>query len=206
MSIDPRTLLSLEAYAAVRATVRTRMIGYRRARSVGLGPSMRLCFEDETTLRYQIQEVLRAERLHSGPDRAEQAALYSRWLPSAERWTATLMIELPAPLPEPARLHALSRAVHRIYLACRPGARVFALANGDLPDRHLGRPSGVHFLAFELDDGLRRGAAARRHIELGCDDDEYAFRRQLPALLRDALALDALPHGQPRHAATEPDP
>jgi hypothetical protein len=196
MSIDPDTLLSLDAYAAVRTTVRTRAIAYRRARSVGLGPSMRLCFEDETTLRYQIQEVLHAERMHSRPDRAEQAALYSRWLPGAGRWTATLMIELPSPLPEPARMQALSRAAHRIYLACRPGARVFALANGDLPDRHLGRPSGVHFLSFELDAGLRHRVAERRPLELGCDDHDYAFRRQLPPLLSDAMALDVLIHHQ----------
>jgi hypothetical protein len=202
MSIDPRTLLTLDAYAAVRATARARMIALRRTRSVGLGPSMRLCFENENTLRYQIQEVLHAERLASAYDRAEQAALYSRWLPSADRCVATLMIELPAPLPGPARMHALNRAVHRIYLACRPGARVFALANGDLPDRHLGRPSGVHFLAFELDAGLRRGVAEGRSIELGCDDDEYAYRRQWPTPLRDALALDALPHRQRRFAAT----
>ena len=192
MSIDPRSLLSPDAYAAVRATLQPRMIAHRRARSLSLGPSMRLCFEDETTVRHQILEVIRAERLRSAEEHAEQVVLYQRWLPGPGEWKATLMIELPEQRLSPPSLQALSRAVHCVYVACGRAERCFAQANLDLPDRHLARPGGVHFLVFSLPPALRRCVVEQADITLGCDDDHYAYRRLLPAPLCDALGADLL--------------
>ncbi len=200
MPVDPHLPRSLDTYAAARTTSRARRMAYRGLCRVNLGPSMRLCFEDETTPRMRARKMLQAGWLHSAQERTELAELYSRWLPSVERWTATPVMTPPMPTPERVRPCVFCRGVDRIDRSCRPGTRAFALPKADRLDRHRACLIGVHRLGCKRDADWRRGAGAGRPTDIGCDD-ECALRGQLPTHRREPLALDPAFRDQGRRGA-----
>lgn len=183
-------LLPLQAYEATRAATRRRMIAYRRARTLEFGPCMRLQFEDALTLRYQVQEILRAERIADAHAVRGELGAYAHLLPDASNWTATLFIEVPDAALRARSLPMLSLAAHRIHLDI-DGQRICALANEDLAfgtnARHLERPSGVHFLRFELDSQARAAIEDGAVVTLGCDDPACPLRQPMPAPLLQLL-------------------
>ncbi|MFT3665895.1 DUF3501 family protein [Piscinibacter sp.] len=181
MSISRDKLLTLQAYSLSRRAQRQQMIRHRRQRSLTLGPCMRLQFEDELTVRYQIQEVLHAERC-GHPDAVEhEIGTYAHLVPDGSNWKATLQIEIPDALERSRELPRLNEAAHRLYVEVGRQPRVFALANEDLPDGHRSRPSAVHFLRFQFAESLRAALHAGAAVTLGCAHDQYAFRRVVPA-------------------------
>lgn len=204
MTIGADTLMSLADYERHRNEHRAHLIAHRAARSLHLGPAMRLQFEDELTVRYQIQEVLRAGRVTARAEVEAEIAVYRHLLPGGGEWLATLFIEVPAPAQRRQRLPALSEAAHRIHLDVGGAERVIAAANEDLADRHLWRPSAVHFLRFSLPApvraALRRGAPAA----LGCAHEQYAWRRPLPPRLVARLCGDL--HPEPAAARSDFQP
>lgn len=174
-------LMPWSAYRAARPAHRPSLIRHRRERSVALGPSMRLHFEDALTIRHQIQEVLHLE----GPAGLEaiqhEIDTYAPLLPDGTNWKATLMIELPDAAERRRDLPSLSEAAHHIYVDVDGSPRSVAHANEDQPDRHLGRPSGVHFLRFQLPPGARLALLSGAAATLGCAHERYAFRHRIPA-------------------------
>ena len=175
MNIAVSDYLTLQA-CALGLPQRREMIAHRRARSMSLGPAMRLQFEDELTVRHQIREVLRAECITDPVAIQHEIDTYAHLLPDGTQWKATLLIQLPdAPeASERAReLPLLSEAAHDIYVECGKQGRVFAQANDDLSDRHLARPSGVHFLRFQLPEAMRLRLFDGASAAIGCSHQRY---------------------------------
>jgi len=202
MNITPDTLLDPQAYALVRPAYRARMIDVRRTRTVALGPAMRLQFEDAGCVAYQVQEVVRAERITDRGEVQREIDRYAQLLPDGTSWRATLMIELPDARRRARELPALSDAAHHVYVE-RPGRQlVLASVNADLPDRHRGRPSAVHFLNFALPPSFRTALAAGDEVTLGCAHPAYAHRLTIPAALLERLVGEVVcPEAAPERLA-----
>lgn len=182
---------SAPAATADRRSVRRRLaIERRRRRVVLLGPAMRVQFEDVHSVRHQVREVLHAERCTGRSAVRQTIAEFAHLLPDGRSWVATLFIELPDRRQRDAELPALSAAVHRLSLRVDGTQPVAADVNWDLPDRHLGRPSAVHFVRFvphpDAVGRLRAGAAA----ELSCAHPAYGWRCALPAALAERLGSE----------------
>lgn len=190
MNITADQLMTVQACSLNRRAHRQQMIRHRRERCLTLGPCMRLQFEDERTVRYQIQEMLHVERPDTPAAVVEQISTYAHLMPDGSNWKATLQIELPDAEQRRLQLPELNQAVHRVFVDVPRHARVFAQANLDLPDGHLGRPSGVHFLQFQLPETLRSAVLAGATATLGCCHDHYAFRRVIPPATIERLRRD----------------
>lgn len=172
---------------------RQQMIRHRRGRSVSLGPCMRLLFEDAATIGYQVREMLRAERCGDPGAYVEEMRCFAHLLPDGGNWKATLQIEIPDADVRRRDLPVLHEAVWRVYVGVPPHQRVYAQVNEDLDDRHRARPSGVHFLRFELSPGQRAVLLAGAPALVGCADPRYDCQRVIPprtlARLRGDLLL-----------------
>ena len=168
-------------------------MAHRRARSLSLGPAMRLHFEDAWTVHHQVQEVLRAERISDAAGIADETAAYAHLLPDGRQWKATLLIELPDAAERARDLPWLNEAAHRLYVGCKAERWCHAEANEDLPDRHLGRPSAVHFLRFALSPTLRELLLGRAPAFIGCAHDKYRWQRLIPQQTLRLLLADLEP-------------
>ena len=197
MSISPDSLLPLRQYQLQRPQQRALAIAHRRRRSLGLGPAMWLQFEDEASVRYQIQEVLRAESIVEREAVQHTIDHYAHLLGDGRQWRATLFIGVTEAARRARELPLLSAAAHQLYVGCAALPRVVAEANEDLADRHLGRPSAVHFLRFALPPQLRDALCAGQGAVLGCAHPAYAWQRQMPAPLLHSLRADLQPEMQP---------
>lgn len=170
--------------------LRQALIAHRRARSLALGPCMWLQFEDELTVQHQVDEVLRAERDTSPAGREREARVYAHLLPDGRHWSATLLIGLPDAAERARDLPLLNEAAHRLYVQCPKLPRVYADANLDLADRHRARLSAVHFLRFSFPPPLRVALLAGAPASLGCEHDQYAYRRAIPLVMLEQLRCD----------------
>jgi hypothetical protein len=206
MKISASNLMTLQAYSLRRQEHRQRLVAHRRQRTTNLGPRMRLQFEDELTVRHQIQEVLWADRgvrLVDDPESVnEELATYAHLVPTGTEWIATLMIEVPDAVERKRLMPLLNEAVHEVYVERRDPmhapARILASVNDDLPCRHRGRSSGVHFMRFALSADFRAGLAPHSQVLLGCRHPHYQWRRVIPHAMLASLHLDLV-----RPAATE---
>jgi hypothetical protein len=190
MNIDAASVLTLQACSLNRRDHRARLIAHRRARSMAFGPSMRLQFEDELTVRHQIHEVLRAERAADEHSVRQEIRTWSHLVPDGTQWKATLMIELPDATERARLLPLLSEAAHHVYVQVGTRWRVTASANEDLADRHLARPSGVHFLRFQLPETFRAALLAGKPARLGCAHAECVFEQVIPPTMLQQLVRD----------------
>ena len=179
MNIKVTDFVALEA-VALSPPRRREMIAHRRARSLSLGPAMRLQFEDELTVRHQIREVLRAECITDPTAMQHEIDSYAHLLPDGMQWKATLLIQLPEPAQRAREMPLLSEAAHEIYIECNKQGRVFAQTNEDLIDRHRTRPSGVHFLRFQLPQAMRLHLFDGASAWIGCRHPRYHWHRLIP--------------------------
>ncbi len=193
MNITVTDLMTWPSLTPDRHGRRQRLMAHRRQRSVSLGPCMRLQFEDALTLRHQVQEMLRAERITSADGMQQEIDTYAHLLPDGSNWKATLMIELPDAQQRRRELPLLNQAVHQVYVELPHQPRVQAQANEDQPDRHLNRLSGVHFLRFQFADAWRSALQAGSPARLGCAHPQYEFRREIPRATLDLLRRDLAP-------------
>lgn len=145
--------MGLQASRPERRRHKERLIAHRRERSLSLGPCMRLQFEDERTIRHQIEQIVRAERI-TGAIR-DEIETCAHLMPNGTSWQATLLIELPDARERRRELPRLNEAAHELHVVVAGHPLVRARVNEDLPDRHRARPSAVHFLRFELPAPLR---------------------------------------------------
>ena len=188
LSIDD--LMPLSAYRPFRREHQRRMMSHRRARTVPLGPHMRLQFEDARTLQYQVQEVLRAEGRDDAASMQHEIDIYAHLLPDGGNLKATLLIELPDAAQRMLELPLLNQAVHELYLELPRHPRARVQANEDLPDRHRSRPSAVHFLRFELPVAMRAALRRGDPATLGCEHAGYHYRHRIPPTAQALLAQD----------------
>jgi hypothetical protein len=188
--IQRDSLLSLEAYAKQRNDFRARVMEHKKRRTVHLGGELTLQFEDELTIRYQVQEMLRIERIFEEEGIQHELDAYNPLIPDGGNWKATMLIEYPDPDERRAKLAALKGIERRVWVQVDGGERVYAIADEDLERENEEKTSAVHFLRFELGaamrDALRRGAAVR----MGVDHPAYAATVELEPAVRAALAGD----------------
>lgn len=193
--------LSLRSGPQQRRERRVHAVAHRRARCLLLGPAMRLQFEDETSVRHQIQEVLLAERIADPAQVQHTIDGYAHLLGNGRQWMATLFIELPDAGRRERELPVLSLAAHHLYLACAGLPRAVAAANEDLHDRHLGRPSAVHFLRFALPGRLRAALLDGQAAVLGCAHPGYAWQCPVPAPMLQLLCMALQPGARSQGSA-----
>jgi hypothetical protein len=185
------SLLSLETYARQRKEFRARVMAHKRDRTVHLGAHVTLIFEDELTLRYQVQEMLRIERTFEEQGIQDELDVYNPLIPDGRNLKATMMIEY-ADAEE--RKHALSKLKgieDRVWVQAKGCARIYAIADEDLERENEEKTSAVHFLRFELDDEMARALKYGVGLALGVDHPSYqAEVSTVAAGVRASLARD----------------
>jgi hypothetical protein len=184
------SLMSLEAYARGRDEFRAKVIAHKKNRTVHLGANVTLLFEDELTIRYQVQEMLRIERIFEDAGIQHELDSYNPLIPDGGNWKATMLIEYPE-AEERRRMLALLKGVERrVWVQVGGGARVFAVADEDLERENEDKTSSVHFLRFELDVEARAELRRGGILAMGIDHPNYDVRAEIGAATRDALAGD----------------
>ncbi|HCX33475.1 MAG TPA: DUF3501 domain-containing protein [Rhodocyclaceae bacterium] len=184
-------LLSLEAYARQRQALRAEAIAHKKLRSVRLGEDLTLLFEDEITVRYQIQEMLRIERIFEEEGILAELAAYDPMVPDGSNFKATMMLEYPDPELRRERLARLIGIEDRVWLRVAGSPAVRAIADEDLERENAEKTSAVHFLRFELSEAMKRALKAGAALSLGVDHPEYsASVDPVPAALRESLVGD----------------
>ena len=190
-AITRQSLLSLEAYAKARAEFRERVLAHKKARTVHLGEHVTLLFEDELTVRYQIQEMLRIERVFEEAGIQDELDAYNPLVPDGTNLKATMLIEYEDPDERVRALARLTGIERRVWVEVAGERRVHAIADEDLPRETETKTAAVHFLRFEIDpqmvSALRRGAG----LAIGVDHPHYeAVVAAVAPATRTALAAD----------------
>jgi hypothetical protein len=189
--LEPADLLGLERYAQERATLRPRVIAHKKRRNVQCGPNATFCFEDRLTVQYQVQEMLRIERIFEPEGIADELAAYNPLIPDGSNWKATLLVEFPDPEERRAALARLKGVADRCWVQVHGHPRVFPIADEDLERETEEKTSSVHFLRFELNSAMVAVVKAGGAVSVGIDHAHYAHAvSPLSAETRIALARD----------------
>ena len=184
-------LLSLEQYAVDRARLRTEVIAHKQLRNVQVGPNMTWCFEDYTTIRYQVLEMLRAERIFESEGIQGEIDAYNPLIPDGSNWKGTLLLEFPDPEVRRAALEKLIGVEDRCWIRVSEMERVFAIADEDMERENADKTSAVHFLRFELSPSMVEAMKSGASLSLGVDHEQYRhLQSPLPAAIRDKLCRD----------------
>jgi hypothetical protein len=185
------SLMSLERYAKVRPEMRAEVMAHKKNRMVELGDHVTLIFEDEKTMRYQIQEMLRAERTFEESGIQDELDAYNPLVPDGSNWKATMMIQYSDLDERKAALAKLKGVEERVWVQVADQTKVYAIADEDMERENEDKTSAVHFLRFELDATSVAAAKAGSPIRMGIDHDAYKVE---PTTLADntraALVLD----------------
>ena len=171
--ITRASLLTLEAYAKIRKDFRAQVMAHKKARKISLGENITLIFEDELTIRYQIQEMLHVERIFQEEEIIHELETYTPLIPDGHNWKATMMIEYPDPGVRAAKLATMVGIEDKVWVKIAGHAPVYAIADEDLERETTEKTSSVHFLRFELTaemiQSLQQGAA----LSMGVDHPAY---------------------------------
>ncbi|WP_018077400.1 DUF3501 family protein [Thiobacillus denitrificans] len=185
------SLLTLEGYAKARPQMRAEVMAHKKSRMVELGAHVTLIFEDEKTMRYQIQEMLRAERTFEEAGIQDELDAYNPLIPDGTNWKATMMIQYSDPDERKIALAKLKGIEDRVWVQVAEQAKVFAIADEDLERENEEKTSAVHFLRFELDPASIAAAKAGSPVRMGIDLAAYAVEATtLAENTRAALAVD----------------
>ncbi len=189
--LRPEDLYSLEQYAKQRAEFRPRVIEHKKARTVQCGPNATLLFEDRLTVQYQVQEMLRIERIFESEGIADELAAYNPLIPDGANWKATLLIEYPDPEVRRVALAGLKGVEERCWVRVAGHEPVHAIADEDLERENEEKTSSVHFLRFELTPAMVAAVKGGAAVAIGIDHDNYRHAVDpLPQAVRDSLARD----------------
>ena len=183
--ITADSLMTLEAYSKARNEMRAQIIAHRRLRSVTLGEHVNLQFEDERTIRYQIQEMLRIEKIFEADGIAQEIQAYAPLVPDGTNWKATMLIEYPDPHERKRELARLIGIEDRLFVEVEGHPRVHAIADEDLDRENDEKTSSVHFVRFEFTQAAREAVLAGAAVKLGCDHTHYPAH---VAIATDTLA------------------
>jgi len=173
MTIDRSSLLTLEGYAKIRKATHGELIAHRKLRTVQLGEHLSVQFEDETTIRRQIQEMLHIEKIFDEAGIQSEIDAYAPLLPDGTNWKATMLIEYPDPNERKRELARLIGVEDRVFVEVEGHARSYAIADEDLDRETDEKTSAVHFLRFEFDRPAREALRAGASAKLGCDHTHY---------------------------------
>ena len=173
MTVTRTSLLTLEAYAKIRKSSRPEAIAHRKLRSVQLGEHMTLQFEDEQTIRRQIQEMLHIEKIFDEAGIQGEIEAYAPLVPDGGNWKATMLLEYPDPHERKRELARLIGVEDRLFVEVEGHARVYAIADEDLERENDEKTSAVHFVRFEFTPAMRQAIRAGGQVKLGCDHTSY---------------------------------
>ena len=190
MTITRDSLLTLEAYSKIRKAARAEAIAHRKLRSVALGEHINLQFEDETTIRRQIQEMLHIEKIFDDDGIQAEIDAYAPLVPDGGNWKATLLIEYPDPHERKRELARLIGVEDRMFVEVEGQARVYAIADEDLDRENDEKTSSVHFVRFEFTPAMKQAVRAGAAVKLGCDHTHYPAHVQIAPETLASLAGD----------------
>lgn len=188
--LDHDTLYSLEKYARERNAFRARVMEHKKNRRVPIGEHAALYFEDALTMQYQVQEMLRLERIFEPEGIQDELDVYNPLIPDGRNWKATFMVEY-ADVDE--RKKALARLVDiekAVWMQVEGCARIHPVANEDLDRQTDEKTASVHFMRFELTPEMAAAVKRGAGIAAGIDHPAYRAETRLPAVVRDSLAAD----------------
>jgi len=184
-------LYTLEQYAEMRPEFRQRVRAHKKNRIIHVGPNATLHFEDRLTMQYQIQEVLRAEKVFEPLGIQEELDAYNPLIPDGNNWKATLMIEYEDVNERQVQLAKMIGIEDQIWVRVGGLDRVWAIADEDLERENKDKTSSVHFLRFELTPEMVVAAHNEANISVGIDHDAYRHALDpLPSSIRDSLVAD----------------
>ena len=184
-------LLPLEAYAKARPMLREQVIAHKKPRSIALGAHVTLIFEDSLTISYQIQEMLRVERIFEEAGIQDELDAYNPLIPDGTNWKATMLIEYPDVAERQIMLARLKDIENKVWIQAEGQAKIYAIADEDMERANEEKTSAVHFMRFELDPATVGAVKAGAAIAIGIDHAQYSV--QIPALpesSRSSLAND----------------
>ena len=175
MKLTRSSLLSLEDYAAQRDDFRKKIIQHKKNRQVPLGDHLTLYFEDKLTMQYQVQEMLRAERIFEADGIEEELSVYNPLIPDGSNWKATMMLEYTDVAERQAALRRLVHIENKVWVEIHGFDKVYAVSDEDLERSDEDKTSAVHFLRFELTPSMCAAAKKGAAIRMGVDHENYRF-------------------------------
>lgn len=185
------SLISLEKYAEIRDDFRTEVMRHKRDRRLALGTNATLYFEDRLTMQYQVQEMLRIERIFEAAGINEELEAYNPLIPDGSNWKATFMIEFPDPEERDAMLRQLAGVENRVWMQIDDSDKIRPIADEDLDRTNEEKTSAVHFLRFELHAEQVKALKAGAELVAGIDHDNYQVEvRPVAANIRQSLMRD----------------
>ena len=188
--IEIGSLMTLESYARERPQFRAKVMAHKKDRTVHLGEHVTLLFEDELTMRYQVQEMLHAERIFEEAGIREELDTYNPLVPDGRNLKATLMIEYAEPEERRKKLEGLIGIEDKVWVQVAAHERVWAIADEDLDRENEEKTSAVHFLRFELSEGMAKALKNGASVAIGVDHPHYAAAIEARPAVRDSLAKD----------------
>jgi hypothetical protein len=183
-------LFSLEQYAEQRADFRSRVLEHKKYRRVNIGPNLALYFEDRLTVQYQVQEMLRIEKIFEADAIREELEAYNPLIPDGDNLKCTAMLEFKDVELRRERLAQLVGIEHLVWLRVDGFDKVYAISNEDLERSTEEKTSAVHFMRFELTPEMKHALKRGAGLSLGSDHAGYPFSTEVPAAIRKALIED----------------
>ncbi|OGA39880.1 MAG: hypothetical protein A3G24_21000 [Betaproteobacteria bacterium RIFCSPLOWO2_12_FULL_62_13] len=185
------SLMTLEAYAKARKAFRAQVMAHKKSRTLPLGGSVTLIFEDELTIRYQIQEMLHAERIFDEEGIKSELEAYNPLIPDGSNWKATMMIEYPDADERRQMLGRLIGIEDKVWIKVAGHPRVYAIADEDLVRETADKTSSVHFLRFELERAMVQALKRAASLSAGIDHPQYTVTvEDVSEVVRDSLTTD----------------
>ena len=183
-------LYTLEAYASERAAFRARVIAHKKNRQVPLGEHVTLLFEDRLTIQYQVQEMLRIERIFEPAAIQEELDAYNPLIPTGHNLKATMLVEFPDEAQRKRELARLAGIEHKVYAEVEGHGRAFAIADEDMDRSNAEKTSAVHFLRFEFSGEQIAALRAGADFGFGIDDERLRVGATVKGEVRTALLAD----------------
>jgi len=189
-TITRESLMPLETYAKARKDFRAKVIAHKKSRTIHLGEHVTLLFEDELTIRYQVQEMLRIERIFEEEGIQSELDAYSPLVPDGGNWKATMLVEYEDIEVRQQMLAKLIGIEDRTWVRVMGFGKIYAIADEDLERERVDKTSAVHFLRFELTPAMIAALQQGAEIAMGVDHPEYKVTAEVDAISRQALLAD----------------
>ena len=183
-------LYTLEAYEQHRSEFRARVMEHKQHRRLPLGGNVTLIFEDRLTMQYQVQEMLRTEKIFTEAGICDELDTYNPLIPDGSNWKATMMIEYPDPAERRIALERLIGIENRVWAAVDGAQRVFAIADEDMDRSTDVKTSSIHFLRFELSAEAVQALKSGASLRFGIDHAQYACEQDGAAVICESLIAD----------------
>ena len=190
MSITRDNIMTLEAYSKYRKEHKPQIMAHRQLRSVHLGEHVNMQFESELTMRYQIQEMLRLEKIFEEEAIQDEIDTYAPLVPNGSNWKATMLIEYPDVEERKVALSQLIGIEDRMYIEAEGFKRVYAISDEDLNRENETKTSAVHFCRFEFNEAVRKAIKYGAVVKLGCDHPNYNMSVVIPLNQLESLRED----------------